>query len=237
MSIFRQFKRKKNGVDEVVDLGALAQNITEDSTHRFVSDTEKQNWNSKLDTAGDIANTKVSFGQAASRANINSNETVATIAGKIKKWYADFKAVVWSGSYNDLVNKPTLGAAASQGLANNLTTTAAGYAMDARQGPVIQEKFNQINSDLAALPRIEYGTTVFTPSGTGSAVMSKTVEFSTPFSSPPVAFVCLNNTFYPTPNSVAIANISSDAINISYQTTDAAGARPGHIVSWVAIGI
>lgn len=94
-----------------------------------------------------------------------------------------------------------------------------------------------VNSDLAALPRIEYGTTVFTPSGTGSAVMSKMVEFSTPFSSPPVAFVCLNNTFYPTPNSVAIANISSDAINISYQTTDAAGARPGHIVSWVAIGI
>lgn len=148
MSVFRQFKHKKNGKEEIVDLGALAQNITEDSTHRFVSDTEKQNWNNKMDAVGDIANAKVSFGQAASRANINSGETVATISGKLKKWYADFKAVVWSGSYTDLLNKPTLGAAASQGLANNLTTTASGYAMDARQGPAIQQQFNQINSDL-----------------------------------------------------------------------------------------
>lgn len=151
MSIFRQFKRKIKGVEEIVDVGALAKNVTEDSTHRFVSDNDKQKWNAKLDSAGDIANAKVSFSQAASRANINTGESIATISGKLKKWYADFKDVVWSGSYNDLENKPSLGSAASQGIANNLTTTASGYAMDARQGPVIQQKFTQINSDLAGI--------------------------------------------------------------------------------------
>ena len=93
----------------------------------------------------------MSFSQAATRANINTGETVATISGKLKKWYADFKAVVWSGSYTDLLNKPTLGSAASQGIANNLTTTTAGYAMDARQGPVIQQHLNQINSNFEEL--------------------------------------------------------------------------------------
>ena len=151
MVILRQFKHKKNGVEEFVDIGALAQNITEDSTHRFVSDAEKQKWNGKLDSAGDIANAKVSFSQAATRANINTGETVSTISGKLKKWYADFKTIVWTGSYSDLENKPTLGSAASQGIANNLTTTAAGYAMDARQGPVIQQHLNQINQNLAGL--------------------------------------------------------------------------------------
>lgn len=151
MVVFRQFKRKKNGIEEIVDIGALAKNITEDSTHRFVSDAEKQKWNGKLDSAGDIASAKVSFSQAATRANINTGETVSTISGKLKKWYADFKTIVWTGSYSDLENKPALGSAASQGIANNLTTTAAGYAMDARQGPVIQQHLNQINSNLGGL--------------------------------------------------------------------------------------
>lgn len=41
-----------------------------------------------------------------------------------------------------------LGAASTQGIANNLTTTAAGYALDARQGKVLQDEVNQINSNL-----------------------------------------------------------------------------------------
>lgn len=84
MSILKQFKRKKDGVEVIVDIGALAQNVTQDSTHRFVSDAEKQKWNAKMEAAGDIADAKVSFSQAGTRANINTEETVATIAGKLK---------------------------------------------------------------------------------------------------------------------------------------------------------
>ena len=73
------------------------------------------------------------FTKAATRTNIASGDTHRTIFGKICKFFAD------------------LGSSAFSGLANNLTTTAAGYGMDARQGPVIQQKFDQINSNLASL--------------------------------------------------------------------------------------
>lgn len=44
-----------------------------------------------------------------------------------------------------------LGTAATQGTANNLTTTAAGYVLDARQGKVLQDEIGQISSDLGGL--------------------------------------------------------------------------------------
>lgn len=73
----------------------------------------------------------IEFTKAGSRTNIASGDTHRTVWGKICKFFAD------------------LGTAAFCGLANNLSTTAAGYGIDARQGPVIQAQFNQINSDLA----------------------------------------------------------------------------------------
>lgn len=44
---------------------------------------------------------------ASSRTNINSGETLATIFGKIKKWFSDLKTIAFTGSYTDLLNKPT----------------------------------------------------------------------------------------------------------------------------------
>lgn len=51
------------------------------------------------------------FTQASSRNNIASGENLSTIMGKIMKWFADLKAVAFSGSYNDLSNKPSIPAA------------------------------------------------------------------------------------------------------------------------------
>lgn len=73
------------------------------------------------------------FTKAGSRTNIASGDSFRTAWGKICKFFAD------------------LGTSAFSGLANNLTTTAAGYGMDARQGPVIQQKFDQINSNFEQL--------------------------------------------------------------------------------------
>lgn len=73
------------------------------------------------------------FTKAGSRVNIASGDSFRTVWGKICKFFED------------------LGTSAFSGLANNLTTTASGYGMDARQGPVIQQKFNEINSNLASL--------------------------------------------------------------------------------------
>lgn len=60
-----------------------------------------------LEPSGDASNTKVSFTQSSGRANLTSGETLKTSFGKLSKWYADLKAVAFSGSYNDLSNKPT----------------------------------------------------------------------------------------------------------------------------------
>lgn len=49
------------------------------------------------------------FTQASSRSNLTSGETISTSFGKISKWFADLKSVAFSGSYNDLSDKPTIG--------------------------------------------------------------------------------------------------------------------------------
>lgn len=48
------------------------------------------------------------FSQASSRANIASGEKLSVIFGKVMKWFADLKTVAFTGSYNDLSNKPTI---------------------------------------------------------------------------------------------------------------------------------
>ena len=55
----------------------------------------------------DKANEVTLFTEAATRANIASEDTVTTIFGKIKKWFTDLKAVAFSGSYKDLIIKPS----------------------------------------------------------------------------------------------------------------------------------
>ena len=56
----------------------------------------------------DINTATPTFTEASTRANILSGETIPTLFGKIKKFFSDLKAVAFSGSYNDLSNKPTL---------------------------------------------------------------------------------------------------------------------------------
>ena len=54
---------------------------------------------------GDV---NVEFNEASSRQGLDSGESVKTLFGKIRKWLSDLKAVAFSGSYNDLTNKPTI---------------------------------------------------------------------------------------------------------------------------------
>lgn len=61
-----------------------------------VTAADKDNWNTPT------------FTQATSRENVKSKETLPALFGKISKWFADLKTVAFSGSYNDLSNKPTI---------------------------------------------------------------------------------------------------------------------------------
>ena len=75
--------------------------LSDDSTHRVVTDTEKTTWSGKVSD-------NPTFTEASTRANIASGETFATILGKIKKYFTDLKSVAFSGSYTDLSDKPTI---------------------------------------------------------------------------------------------------------------------------------
>lgn len=48
------------------------------------------------------------FTQASTRENIASGNKLSVIFGKIMKWYTDLKAVAFSGSYDDLSDKPSI---------------------------------------------------------------------------------------------------------------------------------
>ena len=62
----------------------------------------------KLDKTGDASNTTVTFSAASARENVKTGENLSVIVGKIAKWFADLKTVAFTGSYNDLANKPTI---------------------------------------------------------------------------------------------------------------------------------
>lgn len=80
----------------------------------------------------DLEDATVTFNQASTRTNINSGDSVATLFGKIKKWFSD------------------LGTAAFQGVSNVLTQTSSGYVLDARQGKTLADRIGTLSSLLTA---------------------------------------------------------------------------------------
>ena len=61
----------------------------------------------KLDKTGDASNVTTGFTTATTRSNLTTKEKLSISLGKIAKWFSDLKTVAFSGSYNDLSNKPT----------------------------------------------------------------------------------------------------------------------------------
>ena len=105
-----------------------------------------------LSNGGDLSEASVTFTADSTRTLPKSGSRFKAFCGSVLKFLSDLKTVSFSGSYNDLSNKPSIpsGAAASQAVANNCTTTAAGSVLDARQGKVLMDKANQLSSDLAS---------------------------------------------------------------------------------------
>ena len=82
---------------------------------------------------GNISDTTVTFVDTTTRVNLVSGEKVSVGFGKIKKWFTDLK----SFAFRDLVN--------------NLTTTTAGSALDASQGKILNDKYDELNQSLGNL--------------------------------------------------------------------------------------
>lgn len=96
------------------------------------------------------------FSPAVNRENIRSGETYRVIFGKIMKYLSE------------------VGNAAYVGLANNCTTTIAGFALDARQGKELMDRINELNRDLKAIKE----HSVWKQIGELSGTTQKTFDFS-----------------------------------------------------------
>lgn len=82
---------------------------------------------------GNISDTTVTFADTTTRANLVSGEKVSVGFGKIKKWFADLKSFAFKN------------------LVNNLTTSTTGSALDASQGKILNDKYDELNQRLDSL--------------------------------------------------------------------------------------
>ncbi|SUY49420.1 Uncharacterised protein [Lacrimispora sphenoides] len=133
--IQKWFSEMKN-----IAFSGLASDATQDAAHRFVTDTEKSNWNAKVSASGgDISGTKIgSLETITSEFPVPSEgETSKMFLGKVKKFIQDFN--------NFKTGIITVGK-----LVNNGQTTAAGYALDARYGKTLYDMYTQLNADLGS---------------------------------------------------------------------------------------
>ena len=98
-SMNTQIQNNKKAIDNHVSNGDI-----------HVTPENKTNWNKvseKLDKTGDASNVTTVFTTATTRSNLTTKEKLSISFGKIAKWFSDLKTVAFSGSYNDLSNKPT----------------------------------------------------------------------------------------------------------------------------------
>lgn len=129
-----------------------------------------------VSTGGDTAENTTAFTAASARENLKSGEKHSILFGKIAKWFADLKAVAFSGSYNDLSNKPTIPT-----VINNNTTTVAGYALDARQANpnVSGSMAAQMKSNYE--PKLQIVSAASTAAGLGAgATRTDTISITIP---------------------------------------------------------
>lgn len=113
-----------------------------------------------ISISGDVSDTTVTFSEASDRTNLSSGDKTGILFGKIKKWLSDLKSVAFSGSYNDLSNKPT-----ALKNPNAVTIKASGTSLGVYDGSAAKE-FNITASNVGAV-------------ASGGAASTNTVAFTT----------------------------------------------------------
>lgn len=107
------------------DFGAAQVNQTNEAVNQSADkdavDSLKREVDGKLGTTGNASNVVNTFSQASARSNLTTGEKLSASLGKIMKWFADLK----DGAFHTV--------------ANNLVTTAPGYALDARMGKLLYD--------------------------------------------------------------------------------------------------
>ena len=107
------------------------------------SASEKAIWNSKLSSNSDGSNLTNTFSAATSRVNLTTGEKISASLGKIAKWFSDLKNVAFSGSYNDLSNKPSIPSALS-----DLSDDASHRTVTDTEKSIWNSKQNVLSGDI-----------------------------------------------------------------------------------------
>lgn len=102
------------------------------------------------------------FTQATTRGNISSGDKLSVIFGKIMKWFSDLKNVAFTGSYNDLSNKPSI-----PSITNDYLATQPGTAADAMLAKELRGDIDAINSKLGKAGKIISSSIVQTTAARG----------------------------------------------------------------------
>lgn len=128
-------KKKKLGLEGVE---ALWKRVFECmKTITGVVDTKKgtlqDQINKKIETDGDVSETKATFTNATNRTNISTGEKLGVMFGKIAKWLADLK----THSFSDLVQ--------------NATTAATDKAVSAAVAKNLQDQINAQNTNMGEM--------------------------------------------------------------------------------------
>lgn len=119
---------------------------------REVVEAINQAITNKLDKTGDSKDNTVTFTQASTRTNISSTEKHSTLFGKIAKWFSDLKTVAFTGSYNDLSNKPTIPTVNDATLTiqkngSNVQTFTANASSDKTANIIVPTKTSELEND------------------------------------------------------------------------------------------
>ena len=141
------------------------------------------------------------FSPAANRENIRSGETYRVIFGKIMKYLSE------------------VGNAAYVGLANNCTTTIAGFALDARQGKELMDRITELNRDLGRVNVYvgSDGKLHFVNSGGADSVL--------PFNNKPAYYTVS------TGRELAVSTYAEESIKITIPDRDGKTAVGGYITN------
>ena len=156
--------------------GALIANNATSSAAGLMSPKDKEKLDNLSDAVvigGDTAENITTFSAASARENLKSGEKHNILFGKIAKWFTDLKTVAFSGSYNDLSNKPTIPTVGN----GTVTITQNGaikgsFTMNQSGNTTVALTDNNTTYDLSKHLALTGGTV------TGTLVLSKTTDLS-----------------------------------------------------------
>lgn len=137
--------------DELADL-------TDDSTHRLVTDTEKSTWNGKQNA--------LTFDDTPTNGSNNpvkSGGVYTALAGKANS--SDLATVATSGSYNDLTDTPTIPSDAGDidydNTESGLTADDVQGAIDEVNGNIVDVEANPSGTATGNIEKIKVGSTIY----------------------------------------------------------------------------